>query len=87
MTTIVREFLTIKKIEFYCTHDIVLNPVKALGDIESNKDQADKAGHEDMKSFIKRNKNTFNKSQVEALEKVANMHKKDLLLIQGPVSD
>ena len=40
-----------------------------------------------MKSFIKRNKGTFNKSQVEALEKVANMHKKDLLLIQGPVSD
>ena len=30
LTTIVREFLTIKKIEFYATHDIILNPVRAL---------------------------------------------------------
>ena len=86
MTTIVREFLTIKKIEFYATHDIILNPVKALAKIEASKDQADTSGQEDMRSFIQRNSKTFNESQLEALNKVAEMHKKDLLLIQGPVS-
>jgi len=39
-----------------------------------------------MKSFISRHAHTFNESQLEALHKVAEMHKKDLLLIQGPVS-
>ena len=39
-----------------------------------------------MKSFISRNASIFNESQLEALDKVADMQKKDLLLIQGPVS-
>jgi len=36
LTTIVREFLTIKKSEFYAVHDIILNPVKALTQIEAS---------------------------------------------------
>ena len=84
LTTIVREFLTIKKIEFYATHDIILNPVKALAQIESSKDQQDRDGQQDMMSFISRNGHTFNESQTQALQKVATLHKKDLLLIQGP---
>lgn len=86
LTTIVREFLTIKKIEFSLLHEIILNPTKALSQIESSNDQFDRDGRQDMLSFIKRNAHTFNSSQKEALEKVAGMHKKDLLLIQGPVS-
>ena len=34
LTTIVREFLTIKKSEFYAVHDIIMNPVLALINIE-----------------------------------------------------
>ena len=44
LTTIVREFLTIKKIEFSATHAIILNPVKALTQIEASKDQCDNDG-------------------------------------------
>ena len=57
-----REFLTIKKSEFYEVHDIILNPVRALEQIESSKNTLDKGGREDMKSFISRHQHTFNES-------------------------
>ena len=62
LTTIVREFLTIKKSEFYEVHDIILNPVKALTEIEASKDNCDNESRADMKSFISRHKHTFNES-------------------------
>lgn len=86
LTTIVREFQTIKKSEFYATHDIILDPVNALSRIEADQNNFDNKGYSDMSSFIQRNEHRFNESQTQALTKVAKMYKKDLLLIQGPVS-
>lgn len=62
LTTIVREFQTIKKSEFYATHDIILDPLNALSQIEADQDNFDKRGYKDMSSFIKRNEHRFNES-------------------------
>jgi hypothetical protein len=40
-----------------------------------------------MTSFIEQNSEKFNASQLEALDRVACMKEKDILLIQGPVSE
>jgi len=39
-----------------------------------------------MTRFIEQNAEKFNTSQLEALDRVASMKEKDILLIQGPVS-
>ena len=39
-----------------------------------------------MQGFIEKNVDKFNKSQLEALDRVAVLKEKDILLIQGPVS-
>jgi hypothetical protein len=40
-----------------------------------------------MTNFIEQNAEKFNTSQLEALDRVAGMKDKDILLIQGPVSN
>ena len=72
-----REFLTIKKSEFYAVHDIIMNPVEALEKIESKESKEPKvtdpsqkswkqwardSNLDNMKSFISRNAHTFNDS-------------------------
>ena len=86
LMTTVREFRTIKCSEFYATSKIILNPVKTLQKIAAKGKLNDTALEDMMLNFISQHQNFFNESQLEALRKVAVMQKKDLLLIQGPVS-
>ena len=80
LLTTVREFRTIKNCEFFHTGPIIFNPqLMQLQASVSNQQDTNK-----MKQFIERNNNKFNKSQLEALDKVAVLNEKDILLIQGP---
>ena len=86
LMTIVREFRTIKCSEFYGTSKIIRDPVSTLKRISEKGKSNDKDKVEKMQGFITEFAEDFNSSQLEALQRVANMRKKDLLLIQGPVS-
>ena len=80
-----REFRTIKCCEFYATSKIILNPKVAL-DAYHREGATAKAVDNSMNGFIRQHRSHFNDSQAEALQRVAEMRRKDLLLIQGPVS-
>jgi hypothetical protein len=81
MTT-VREFRTIKNCEFFHTGPIIFDPTIAL-ESKGTLCDSDKLK---MQGFIEKNVDKFNKSQLEALDRVAVLKEKDILLIQGPVS-
>jgi len=79
MTT-VREFRTIKNCEFFHTGPIIFDPKLALTS-EAQAYDSQQSEKLKMQSFIERNVEKFNKSQLEALDRVSVLKEKDILLI------
>ena len=79
--TIVREFRTIKCSEFYGTSKIIRDPVSTLKHISEKGKSEDQHKISKMNAFIEEFQLGFNESQLEALKRVSNMSRKDLLLI------
>jgi len=86
--TAAREFRTIKCCEFYSTGKIILDPLRSLKHYASEKHtNSINSLHystESMLRYLDKNRAFFNQSQQEAIERVAKMNRKDMLLIQGP---
>lgn len=79
LSTSVREFKTIKRSEFFPGIDRILNPDKltqtGFAAIEGP------SGTPEMQTFLQTHSQVFNKSQLNALNKVTQMKSIDLMLI------
>ena len=83
LLTAIREFKTIKNCEFFKTGPIIFNPKQGLEDLheEESKNVQFDSDQQRMTKFIEQNADQFNTSQLEALDRVAAMKEKDILLI------